>query len=649
MIVLLALSLLLAAGREGDGFREDFERPVLEGWERISSDLHPPYNTVELVRDPRGAKSGDQFVRFQSQGGFTGLTRPASEAWPVEATRAYRLTAFARLEGTRGDGASLSLTWYTNDGSVISVTRSDPVRQTGAWILLTLEIAQVPEGAASASPGLEFGGDDVRGQCDFDQLALVPTAFIELGAAGRTAAVFDPGESPRFWVTLKGAPPGTHRLSLVLTRGEDPPVRRSVTLTPPAEAKIEVAFPPLSPGAHELVASVEGEDGGHRLPVLVPNPWISAIETTSPAVVGGTLSPAPPSDLLSMAKVSVIPGPAGASNGTLELALRRRISEPESPVTIDRLFINARGEPTPAFLALRAANDLLAGAVPMSPTELFPPEVRVAAFRKGDTAALALWSETGTFDLAVSLNPGAQVYPPLGAVRRLRAGESLHLDGMPVFLLNVDPLFLELAPSLSGAVLPLQIEPSTCVFGLRNPSTRALGDVEVSFGDLPAGWRIAPRTLRFPSLAPRAAVSEELHLQVPPSETERSQSLGIDLRFTHGGQAHEFHFVRVLKLRAALRIETDVHPGPTPGARGVSVRIQNATDRTVRLTVRVRLPGLPEQMELIRELAPGATSAAFEYRLRDVLLLDPAHLTGEVEVLEPTGVRAVTRQRINLR
>jgi hypothetical protein len=642
--------LLFLSGRGGDdGFRDDFERPVLEGWDRVASDLHPPYNVVELVRDPGSAKSGSQFVRFQSLGGFTALRRPLQDACPVDSTRAYRMTAYARLQDTRSDGASLSLTWVNGDGDVVAVTRSEPVRQTGNWVKLALDVAHVPEGAIGASPGLEFGGDDVRGRCDFDQVVLEATELIELEPVGRTSAVFDAGESPRFTLWLVGAAPGIHRVSVVLSGDAGVGERRIVVLTIPDEAKVEVAFAPVPPGAHELVASLDGQDGERRFPVLIPNPWVSAVETPFPAIAGSRVPPDNLPGLLSIAKLSLVPGEARIENGPLELVLRRRIAEPESPVALDRLFIGPKGEPTNALLALRAVNDLMAGAVPMPSADLFPAQVRVAAFRKGDTAAMALWCDTGAFDLPLNLNPGALLYPPLGTCRPLRSGEILHLEGFPLFIMNVEPLFLELALSLSPPVLPLQFSPTTCTLGLRNPSTQAMGDIQVKFGLPPAGATISPRTQFFPLLGPKAALSQEVQIQIPAPPTERDLPLEIEVRFTRRGQEYVCHFVRVLRIQAALRIEADVRAGPRPGSKVVTAWIQNSSDRTMCLTLRVRLPGLPEQMELVRNLAPGARSAAFEYLVKDVLLLDPSRRAGEIEVQEPMGARAVARRRVDLR
>jgi hypothetical protein len=65
--------------------------------------------------------------------------------------------------------------------------------------------------------------------------------------------------------------------------------------------------------------------------------------------------------------------------------------------------------------------------------------------------------------------------------------------------------------------------------------------------------------------------------------------------------------------------------------------------------MRARLPHLPEQNELLRDLAPGAASAPFEYVIKDVALTDPTHLTAEFDVQESIGGRASARKVVPLR
>jgi len=54
-------------------------------------------------------------------------------------------------------------------------------------------------------------------------------------------------------------------------------------------------------------------------------------------------------------------------------------------------------------------------------------------------------------------------------------------------------------------------------------------------------------------------------------------------------------------------------------------------------------------MELLRSLAPGSTSARFEYVVKDVHLIDPTHLQAEIDVQESVGGRAAARKVLPLR
>ena len=67
------------------------------------------------------------------------------------------------------------------------------------------------------------------------------------------------------------------------------------------------------------------------------------------------------------------------------------------------------------------------------------------------------------------------------------------------------------------------------------------------------------------------------------------------------------------------------------------------------LAMRARIPQHPEQNELLRDLAPGGSSAPFVYVVKDVPLLDPAHAQAEIDVQESLGARAAARRLVPLR
>jgi hypothetical protein len=104
LLFLLALALPLQSSVE------DFEDGMPDGWERVSSDAHPPYNPIDLLRDPKAAKSGDHFLRMRTMGGLTSYRLSTRGGWTVDGSRPYRLSVFARLTGTRRNGAVATVT-----------------------------------------------------------------------------------------------------------------------------------------------------------------------------------------------------------------------------------------------------------------------------------------------------------------------------------------------------------------------------------------------------------------------------------------------------------------------------------------------------------------------------------------------------------
>jgi hypothetical protein len=636
----------LAQDKQED-LTEDFEGPVLEGWDRVVSDAHPPYNSHELVTDRSAAKSGSQFLRLQTQGGSTAMRRKPTR---IDPARPYRLTAFARLNGTRRNAAAATLLWLNGDGEQVAETRSTPVSRPGGWTEISIDVARAPDGAIAVAPRFDFDGDDVRGTCDFDALVFLPVERLEVRPSGRTLPVFTADEFPRFTVSISGAAAGTHGVTLSMKSPGGTEIRRSAVLRIPDDTAVEIDLPQPGPGAHELTASIDGRPFRRTMTLLVPNPWISPRDSALPPALFADPVPPASEEILALAGLSSSTRERAAANGPLEAVLRARLARPADPVTIDGLFVDPEGRPTAALLALRATNDFLAGATPLPDPGLFPAPVRVAAFRKGPTAALALWSESGETELPVTLNDGARIYPPLGALRPLRPGERLRIGAIPTYLLGIDPLLLDLRLALSSPDLPLQLNPSTRVLRLHNPSrSQPLTGVRIQVVDVPAGWRISPMTMSAPRIAPEGELSESLQFNLPPAESERTQELKFDVTLDRGGKEQTLRVSRVVRLASVLSIDAAVADGPRPGSKKVTVRVTNASDRPMTLSLRARLPHLPEQNELLRDLAPGATSAPFEYVVKDVALTDPTHLTAEIDVQESLGGRATARKVVPLR
>jgi hypothetical protein len=611
----LILGLLSFAAPTSGEWIEDFEGAAPEGWERVDSDAHPPYNTVEIVRDPQAAKSGRQFLRMTTQGGATAFRRALRKAWAVDAGRPYRFSAWARLTATRRNSASIRLTWLNAAGEKIGELRSAPITQPGEWTQVSVEIPRSPAGAAGVSPRLDFEGDDVRGHCDFDLVTLAPIERLEIRPVGRAFPVFWPAESPRFSVTPAGVPDGTHAITITLRNGEGNEIRRSLTVTVPSKTSAAVDFPPLQPGAHELTASIDGSPTRRTLVVLVPSPW------TAPGKVGE----APP-----------CPSPIPLT----ELTVRELSAGP---------IVDSEGNPTESWLAKWTTQAIVDGAVPMDDPDFFPPAVRVATFRRHDGAALALWSE-GNIELPLFFNEGARLCSAYGVLRPLQPGDKVRLGSQPVFVLGIDPLLLETRLEISSSRLPLQSGPATRSFRFHNPSPKLrLRDVRVRLEEAPPRWRVSPSSFSVESLAPGADLGGDLQFSIPGSETERGQDLPFEIRFSSEGREYLIHVHRPVVLVSPILMETAVLEGPQPDSRKITVRLTNGSGRPMTLALRSRLPNLPEQLELLRDLAPGGTSKTFSYVVKDVHLVDPARLAAEILAQESGGDRAFARKSLQIR
>jgi len=618
-LVLLAFAFGLGPG--DGGFVEDFEGPSAEGWERVASDPYPPYNTVERVGNPEEAKSGSRFLRLQTMGGPTAVRRSALQPWPIEAGRPYRLSVWTRLNRTKQNQASLSVTWVGSGGNPLLDQRSTAVNETTGWTLLSIDLFQTPPGAAGILPCLNFEGDDVRGSCDFDLLRLVPIERLELKPVGRPWAVFSPEEYPRFSVGLAGLPDGIHSVTAVLRPAEGPELRRSITVKVPAEGVSMIDFPAIPIGAHEVTVSVDGHYARHSLALIVPPPGIPITREVERREYKESWK-AP----------------------TLEAALRSRILNPGRAVAPWPHFLNPDdGTPTRALYTRRVIDELCAGARPISDPVLFPATVQVTALRKDASVLLALWCEKGETDVVAGLHEGMKIQTPFGALRELKAGERIRVGALPILLLDLDPLWTELRFQLSRSELPLQRGPVKLSARLENRSrVETPHDVTVTLEESPAGWRIAPRRFKTPALAPDAAHAEDLEILLPPSESERIQDLRFEVRFAIQGREHVMHVVRPLRLKSAITIETAIDEGPTAGSKKLTVRILNGSERSMTVSIRARVPGLAERTELVRDLGAGGRSTAFEY-----VVQDPKG-DAEIVVQESGADRASARKSVPL-
>ena len=94
--------------------------------------------------------------------------------------------------------------------------------------------------------------------------------------------------------------------------------------------------------------------------------------------------------------------------------------------------------------------------------------------------------------------------------------------------------------------------------------------------------------------------------------------------------------VRRIQLKSAIRIES------VPGAaKSLRVRIVNGSDHVLTLSVRSRVPGMAERLDVVPDLAPGSGSRTFDFPAAE-------RGTAEIFVRESGGERAVARRLIPL-
>lgn len=329
------------------------------------------------------------------------------------------------------------------------------------------------------------------------------------------------------------------------------------------------------------------------------------------------------------------------------ILLRSAAPAPDATFVPVAALVDGEGHPGPAFLALRAANDLLAGATPAG--RLLEGPVTDRLFDRGGRSVLALWSEGPEVARDLFLGPEAVIYPPLGEARPARPGETLAVGPMPTFIMNLDTGVLRTLRSLefrsasdarlrSNAVA-LRAEPTPLALRLLNafPSD-SLKDVRLRLVP-PPGWTVRPRSAEIESLAPGAEFAPEFSFAPPAGETDGPREVAIEVSFTHGGRPTAARLPRTVVATPQVEISAEMAPlAGAPNSRKVALRLINRSGRPATLLARVRLPHLPERLEPLGTLDAGA-SRDFEYVVRDVHLIDPTLLRAEVSCEERGGDR----------
>jgi hypothetical protein len=307
-------------------------------------------------------------------------------------------------------------------------------------------------------------------------------------------------------------------------------------------------------------------------------------------------------------------------------------------------LVDAAGRPSEGLLALRVANDLLAGASPRPPLLHPGAPVREAAFERDGRALVALWTDGPEVDREFQLGDGAALHPALGSARPLGASDRIRVGPMPVFVAGADVFFLESQTGLQvggDGILPLRADPTTRTIRFRNLSKdQDLRDLRIRLQPgIPADWIVRPPSLSGGPLAPRQDFEGEMTFTLPPTETEREQELRFEVRFVQGGKEHVLKASRRLRLVSPVGVEPIFLAG-----RRLSFRVRSSSERPVTILLRLRIPGLPEIVEPVGALAPGREHLTPELALPPLDDVEPTRRTVEVLGEERGGERVQFRR-----
>jgi hypothetical protein len=329
---------------------------------------------------------------------------------------------------------------------------------------------------------------------------------------------------------------------------------------------------------------------------------------------------------------------------------------PPAVVPAEAPLLDDEGAPGPGLLALRVANDLLAGARPRSPLLRLGAPVREFAFERGRRTVIALWCEYGEIEREIHMGEGAFLHSPLGPVHPLVPAERLRLGAMPVFVSGADAFLLESrsslrlgsagSPEVDDPTLPLHADPTIRRVRFRNlyPEGEIL-DLRIRLRSPPAaGWTLRPSLFRAERLGRGEEFSEELSISLPATEREREEELRFEIRFRKDGKEEVLHSTKVLRLVSPVGIDAVY----SPESGRISFRVANGGARPLSLLLRLRLPGLPEQAEPIGPIPPGEAASTPGFPIGDVRMLPPEKRVAEVVGEERGGSRLQLRKSIPL-
>ncbi len=367
MLLILVLALQEPPLRYAESFenRESLDL-VYDHWERVHSPEHPAYNEIAVERDPAGSVDGRHLLRLSTRGASTAFQMSPRAAWRIEAGRPYRLSVSVRGTGAVRNTATASLHWLDRKFSFLREDVSTPLAPGKDWAVLSLDVPFPPADALWARVRLSYAGGDVRGDCRFDALSLVPITRLELAPSGRRLPIFEPGAAIRFEAAAYGLDPGTYTATL----------KTEVHATKPAPLQpgksLLLELPAHEPGYYTLQAVVEGKSGvvvRREASLVVPNPWRSRSGVTR--WIGASVNPF----ARELPDVAALARLAGFDRLRVTFADRSPAARPSpDPSSLARAL--AVGDPA-----------LLTGVLAKPSPDLFPLLEEVDSFSRIDRAA----------------------------------------------------------------------------------------------------------------------------------------------------------------------------------------------------------------------------------------------------------------------
>lgn len=369
MSLFLSAAFALAAFVAGPGDEEavdDFEETpagdaIAAGWERVSSPSHPSWNRIERVRDPRGAASGEHFLRMTGLGDSTAIQMQREHAWKIDPSRSYRMSVQVRIDAPGRNVAGFTVIWLDGHHREVGQAASPTLRRSEGWRTLSLDLTSIPPGTAWAVVRLSLDGPDVRGECSFDRLTLSRPVRLRLSPLEGSLPILESRRSSRFRLQARELPEGRHRAAVTL-KGPDGSEKTLVDQEIRSDSSLDVPVPPLAPGAYALTARLAGSEREWTL-LVRPAPWLA--EPGQVPLVSGAFD-------FSGATYRDVPALA-------ELAGFRRIRVAIWPNRARELMLELS----------RAGSMTMVGSLEGPPPELFP-EVDPALLEKGMAAVRSI-------------------------------------------------------------------------------------------------------------------------------------------------------------------------------------------------------------------------------------------------------------------